>query len=207
MATPQNTNNTKVGAGNDTAKKTYTTQKYGNDHGHLSFGHIHKDGSVRSDVLLQASDGRHHLSMDKDGERKGFTTIVAPRNFQVDCGEDNEETQDSMMLHAVKGNIDIIATNGKIRLQANDIEIIAVGEGGSKGNIQINATETVKIDAKKILITASSLYKLASTGKAEIVANSNMKIYSAMIQGVTDAVANRDSKVGGKDFQSRQLES
>jgi len=205
MATPQNTSNTKVGDGNSTAKQTYTTVQYGNDHGHLSFGHIHKDGAVRSDVLLQASDGRHHMSMDKDGPRKGFTTIVAPRNFQVDCGEDNEEAQDSMFLHAVNGNIDIVATNGKIRLQATDIEIIAVGDGGSKGNIQINATEAVKIDAKKILITASSIYKLASTGKAEIVANSNMKIYSAMIQGVTDAVTNKDSKLGGKNYQTKQL--
>lgn len=205
MATPQNTGNTKVGGGNETAKQTYTTIRYGNDHGHLSFGHIHKDGSVRSDVLLQASDGRHHMSMDKDGPRKGFTTIVAPRNFQVDCGEDNEEAQDSMMLHAVNGNIDIVATNGKIRLQATDIEIIAVGDGGSKGNIQINATESVKVDCKKFLLTASSIYKLASTGKAEIVANSNMKIYSSMIQGVTDAVTNKDSKLGGKIYQAKQL--
>lgn len=205
MATPQNTGNTKVGDGNSTAKQTYTTIRYGNDHGHLSFGHIHKDGSVRSDVLLQASDGRHHMSMDKDGQRKGFTTIVAPRNFQVDCGEDNEEAQDSMFLHAVNGNIDIVATNGKIRLQATDIEIIAVGDGGSKGNIQINATEAVKVDCKKFLLTASSIYKLASTGKAEIVANSNMKIYSAMIQGVTDAVTNKDSKLGGKIYQTKQL--
>jgi len=205
MATPSNTGNTKVGDGNSTAKQTYTTIRYGNDHGHLSLGHLHKDGAVRSDVMLQASDGRHHLSMDKDGPRKGFTTIVAPKNFQVDCGEDNEESQDSMMLHAVNGNIDIIATNGKIRLQATDIEIIAVGDGGSKGNIQISATESIKVECKKFLLSATSLYRLSSVGKAEIVANSNMKIYSSMIQGITDAVANRDSKVGGKIFQTQQL--
>jgi hypothetical protein len=31
-----------------------------------------------------------------------------------------------------------------------------------------------------------------------------MTIYSSCIRGVTDAVANRDSKIGGKDFQTKQ---
>jgi hypothetical protein len=30
-----------------------------------------------------------------------------------------------------------------------------------------------------------------------------MKIYSSMIRGVTDAVANKDSKVGGRDVQKK----
>ena len=45
------------------------------------------------------------------------------------------------------------------------------------------------------------MYKLATPGKAEIVANSCMTIYSSIIRGVSDGVANRDSKVGGQDFQ------
>jgi hypothetical protein len=44
------------------------------------------------------------------------------------------------------------------------------------------------------------MYKLATAGTAEICANSAMTIYSSCIRGVTDAVANRDSKVGGKAF-------
>jgi hypothetical protein len=48
------------------------------------------------------------------------------------------------------------------------------------------------------------MYKLATAGKAEIVANSAMTIYSSVIRGVSDAVANKDSKVGGQDFQRKQ---
>jgi hypothetical protein len=49
-----------------------------------------------------------------------------------------------------------------------------------------------------------AMYKLATPGIAEICANSAMTIYSAVIRGVSDGVANRDSKVGGQDFQRKQ---
>jgi hypothetical protein len=203
MATSQNRNNTKTGD-NSSAKQTYTGIRYGNDHGSISFGHVHKQGDVVSDVLLQASDGRHHISLDKDGQRKGTTTVVSPKNFQVKCGYDNSEAQDSMFFNAVNGNIALIATNGKLRIQATDIEIVAVGEGGSKGNVRIKATESIELDGKKVIINAKSLYKLATPGTAEIVSNTVMKIYAPIIQGVTDAVATRDSKVGGQDIQIKQ---
>jgi uncharacterized protein (DUF2345 family) len=220
--TPQNRINTRVGATsgsaqaggdssfggslpeNNTSKKNYTAIRYGNDHGSVSFGHIHKDGAVTSDVLLQASDGRHGITMDKDGPRKGWTTVTAPGNISIKAGLDNTEAQDTIFINSENGNIDIIASNGKIRLQGTDIELIAVGEGGSKGNVRIKANENIELDAdNKILINAKTMYKLASAGKAEIVANSCMTIYSSVIRGVTDAVANTDSKVGGRDSQRK----
>jgi hypothetical protein len=79
---------------------------------------------------------------------------------------------------------------------------LQVGEGGSKGNIRLKASENIELDAdNKVLINAKAMYKLATAGTAEICANSAMTIYSSCIRGVTDAVANRDSKCGGKDFQ------
>ena len=108
------------------------------------------------------------------------------------------------MIFAKNGNIDIIARNGKIRMQATDIEMVAVGEGGSKGNITMNASENIKMDAKKILANAKTFLKLASPGNVEMAANSGMKIYASMIREITDAVAVKDSKVGGKDFQTKE---
>jgi hypothetical protein len=216
MATPQNRINTRVGATsgsansdgtlpeNNTSKKNYTAIRYGNDHGSISFGHIHKDASVTSDVLLQGSDGRHGLTMDKDGPRKGWTTITAPGNLSIKAGMDNVEAQDTIFINSENGNIDIIATNGKIRLQGTDIELIAVGEGGSKGNVRIQASETIKLDANKVIVDARAMYKLATPGKAEIVANSCMTIYSSMIRGITDGCKNIDSKCGGKRFLEEQ---
>ena len=133
---------------NDTAKQNYTGMRYGNDHGSISFGHIHQTADVTAAVKLETPDGRHTFFLDEDCQRKGWTTSLSPGNFQVECGSDNVEADDTCMINAKNGNIDIIATNGKIRLQATDIEIIAVGEGGSKGNIRLTATVNIACKSK-----------------------------------------------------------
>ena len=201
MATPQNRPEQKTRI-TPTAEQNYTAIRQGNDHGSISFGHVSADGAVTSDVLLQASDGRHSVVLDKNGVRKGSTQITAPGRISIQSGEDKEEAEDTLFINAVNGNINIIASNGKIRLQGTDIELIAVGEGGTKGNIRLKANENIELDAdSKVLINAKLMYKLASAGKAEIVANSCMTIYSSIIRGVSDGCSVIDSKIGGQDFQ------
>jgi len=156
--------------------------------------------------MLETPDGEHQLSLDLDGERTGWTCSTSPGNFQVECGSDNQEAQDSLLLNAKNGNIVIMATNGKIRLQGTDIELVAVGEGGAKGNIKMNATESIITESKKLLMTAKSFYRIASPQTGEVVANGVLKLYGSIIRGVTDAVAVKDSKVAGQRFQKQMNE-
>ena len=188
------------------AKQNYTAIKYGNNQGTIAFGQIHKQGDVTSSVMLETPDGEHQLSLDLDGQRTGWTCSTSPGNFQVECGSANEEAQDSAVINAKNGNIILLATNGKIRMQATDIELIAVGEGGAKGNIKMNATETITTESKKFLVTAKSFYRIASPQTGEIVANGVLKLYSSIIRGVSDAVAVKDSKVAGQRFQKQMNE-
>ena len=202
MATSQNRNKTRV---TPTAKQNYTGTRFGNDHGSISFGHIASDAAVTSDVQIQASDGRHSIILDKDGPRKGCTQITAPGRISIQSGEDRKEAEDTLFINALNGNIDIIASNGKIRLQGTDIELIAVGEGGSKGNIRMKASENIELDAdNKVLINAGAMYKLATAGEAQICANSAMTIYSDCIRGVTAGCSVKDSKNAGKKFYEEQ---
>ena len=183
-----------------TAKKNYSSVKYGTDKGTLKFGSIHKKGDVTSGVMLDTPDGRHQFSLDIDGQRKGWTTSTSPGNFSLVAGEDNIEPQDTIFINAVNGNIDIVATNGKIRLQATDIELIAVGEGGSKGHIKCTATETFSVyETKKIILDSKSLTKITSTGSINIAANTMMKIYGSLIKAVTDACSVKNSKTNGQN--------
>jgi len=188
------------------AKQNYTALRYGNNQGSIAFGQIHKQGDVTSSVMIETPDGEHQLSLDLDGERTGWTCSTSPGNFQVECGSANQEAEDSLVLNAKNGNIIIMATNGKIRLQGTDIELVAVGEGGAKGNIKMNATESIVTDSKKLLMTAKSFYRIASPQTGEVVANGVLKLYSSIIRGVTDAVAVKDSKVAGQRFQKQMNE-
>ena len=191
---------------NDTAKQNYTAIRYGNDHGAISFGHIHKPGDVTAGVKLQTSDGEHVFMMDKDGQRKGWTTSLSPGNFQVQCGEKKEEAEDSMILNALNGNILICATNGKIRLQATDIELIAVGEGSSKGNIRLDATENISTNSKSFKINSVNTLSFNSPSNMEIAANGVLTLYGSVIRGVTDACAVKDSK-NRNNFKQKKFNS
>ena len=176
------------------ADANFTAIRYGNDHGSVHFGHIHEDGSVTSSVLLQGHDGRHSFCMDKTGRRKGWTQSVSPGNFTVSCGEDNEEAQDTLMLHAKNGNICIVAENGKVRIEGKDIEFNATGEDSSKGNIRLHASENITLDANKVLINAKNKLSMVTSGDAELAANAQLQIYGSIIRGVTDACSVKDSK-------------
>ena len=182
-----------------TSKQNYSAVKYGTDKGSIKFGHIHKKADVTAGVMLDTPDGRHSLFLDVDGQRKGWTSSISPGNFQVLAGEDNTEPQDTIAINAFNGNICITASNGKIRLQGTDIELIAVGEGGSKGHIKCTATETFTIhETKKIIFDSKVLTKITSTGIMDIAANTCLTIYGSLIKGVTDACSVKNSKTNGQ---------
>ncbi|NBU48377.1 MAG: hypothetical protein EBS34_13255, partial [Flavobacteriales bacterium] len=82
---------------------------------------------------------------------------------------------------------------------------VATGPPADRGNILIKANEGVKVDCKNLNMSATNSWKILTTGMGEIVANTTMKMYSSMIRGVTDAVKNKDSKVGGKKFLEKNL--
>ena len=202
---PQETSKTPAGK-NENAKINYTATGYGNEHGGMYFGKIDRFGQVTAGVQLQAKDGRHQFTLDNDGVRRGCTTSTSPGKFSVRTGTDTSgkiitPAEDTCSIIADNGNITIIASNGKIRLQANDIEMIAVGEDGSKGNIRMDATETIQQNCKKFLVSASFMYRISGVGYGEVSAVGPMTIYGACIRGFTAATFYKDSKVGGQLIQ------
>ena len=196
-------NNQKLNRGDDEgqAKQNYSAVRYGTDKGSINFGVIDKKAVVTSGVKLDTPDGRHQLNLEIDGERKGWTSSTSPGHFQVECGSDKEEADDTLVLNALNGNICITAHNGKIRLQGTDIELVAIGEGGAKGHIKCTATENFAVQSKKVILDSKILTKITSTGIMSISANSCLKMYGSIIRGVTDACSKKDSKTGGQRFQ------
>ena len=193
-----------------TAKKNYTEIGLGNDLGHIKFGHINQKGDVTMGVSVGvgregSDDARHQLSLEIDGKRKGFTTLTTPTQFRVECGRNCKEEENALNITAQNGDISIAALNGKIRLSATCIELNATGEGTSKGLIKLDATETVKVNTKKLLVNTSTIYKIVSTGTGEIVANTALKMYASIVKGVTDAVKVKDSKNQHQKYQRENM--
>ena len=191
--------------GQRTSKANYTAINYGNDHGQLSFGKIHKDGGTTSGVMLQAKEGRHQFSMDNDGQRPGWTSLTSPGAVQVKCGMDLEEEQVGICFNAENGDIDIIATNGKIRMQANDIELVSIGGGTDSGHIKMTASESITMDAKKINASAKNLLRLSSPAICELIANGRLKFISSVITTATDGCKLKDSKYNHQYHHNKEF--
>ena len=190
----------------DTAKKNYDAIEYGNRHGAISFGKINQKANTTNAVLLETPDAKHCMYMIEDGDEKGNSTFLTPAKFGIQCGEwpeidDREEKSKKISFAVVSNNGDIVlkAENGKIILDADSIEFHATGEGETKGDIDIRASNNIKLESPN-LICGHGHTKMVTTGKIEVCANSCLNIYSSIIRGVTDAVAVKDSKVGGKQI-------
>ena len=104
------------------------------------------------------------------------------------------------MINAKHGNINIVATDGKIRLQGTDIELVAVGSGDDKGNIKMEATESIITNSKKLMLSAKAYYRIATPGIGEVVANAVLQMYGSVFRGVSDGCVFKNSKVGGQAY-------
>ena len=196
-AISSNTVNNRIGDG---AKENYTEHVIQTDKGAIRLGHVHKLADVTAGVMLNTPVGDHQLCLDIDGPREGWTTSCSPGNFTVEAGSANKEAQDTIMINAKHGNINIVATDGKIRLQGTDIELVAVGAGDNKGNIKLEATESIITNSKKLMMSAKAYYRIATPGIGEVVANAVLQMYGSIFRGVSDGCVFKNSKVGGQAY-------
>ena len=197
-----------------TAEKNYTSQTIGkNEKGSVWIGAISKDGATTSAVSMRnEQDGEHQLTLDIGPDQlRSSTTSTSPGRLSMYCGRypwitgpdadkvrKEKEALDSCLIHAHNGNIVIRAENGKIRMEATDIEMCTTGAGSTKGNININASENIIIKCKKLQTTSSVLTKMCSAGDFEQAANGVLSTYASLISSITDAVFGKPSKFGGQ---------
>ena len=207
----------KQGPPTATAEKNYTSLCIGsNEKGGVFLGGISKDGAVTNAVKLEnKQDGEHQFCLEIDNNRRSSTTSTSPGRLSLTCGrypwiDDREEKEalDSCLIHAHHGNIIIKASNGKIRMEATDIEMVTTGEGETKGNVKITSSENIILNCKKLQTNSSVYTKLCSAGDFETAANGVMSIYGSLFNAITDAVFGKPSKFGGqKERQKNNLPS
>ena len=179
-------------------KCNYWAQEIGTQNGVIKFGALSPTGDVTASVQIVGVDGRHFISMDEDGKRKGWTTMNAPGAFQINAGEDllvinpdaegrkNKVEQNCIFMNAENGDVTIRARNGKIRLEGLDIELVASGNS-PEGVCWVRANETIKLDSKNVTIDGKQSFKLLSTGLLTIGGLLGTTILSPLVTGVTAA--------------------
>ena len=169
------------------AKKNFWNQVWSAMNGAITFGKISPKGDVTSSVHIQALDGRHFMCFDEDGPRTGYTLLSSPGSTFIHSGEDLKKEQEAIMILSKNGDIHLKATNGKIKLEALDIELVANGNS-PHGVIWANAYETLKLDSKNVTIDGKQSCKVMTSGLLTMRGSLGTQMLSPLIEGISRAL-------------------
>jgi hypothetical protein len=165
----------------------YETKDIHTKDGNLRFGHIHKD-QVISSAMMQGQGGLEYITIDQTEPRKGWITSRCRGRYQIKCGDDIPKEQPSFWLDGASGDI-VISTRGRIRMEAENIDIIAYGSDPSNGYVNILGKEGVNIEGKSININGNEKMSIFTDGNMQMTAMNILKMYTGDMQNLT-ATAN-----------------
>lgn len=170
-----------------TKSKNYETKRTGTKDGQLVFGQIHQD-QVKSSVMIQGQESLEYISLDQTAPRKRWITSRCRGRYQVKCGDDIPKDQIGMWFNADRSDI-LIQTKGRLRLEAENIDLIARGPDPSKGIINIISNESVNVETKKFTVNANESISIFTDGTMQQTAINIMRIYGGSIQKITSMSA------------------
>ena len=162
-------------------KTNYWTKKISAQDACIIFGGIAPEKDVRSSFQVKALDGRHFLSLDQDGQRKGWTTLVSPGTTQIKSGLDLKAGQNAIFVEAENGDIIVKATDGNIRFEGDKIEFVARQE------FNVEAHNKIDINSQNINIDARARMRVRANQFLSVDAPCGIEILSGIIKGVSCA--------------------
>ncbi len=85
-----------------------------------------------------------YIGLQMGGELDGSVIVSAPRTFSVKCGESpvgstEEDNGVASIISAENGDIVLHAPNGRIRIIAQDIDLVSKGDGTKTGYVNVSA--------------------------------------------------------------------
>ena len=184
-------------------KENFHPYYIGTEHGRLSFGHVRDSNEISACMLQSGPDGgRHYIVMEETGSAeegtKGSTKSFCPGTFTVKSGKDivnypegKDEPRNipAIWYEAENGDIIIKAPRGRIKLEAESIELTAKGFDGRTGNILLDADDKIALNAQIVDVKSRVSTKIFSESTVDFIGKGIMNIYG----GLTD-FADRTTK-------------
>jgi len=177
----------------------------GNDFGHIKFGHINMNHTYAGVLVRNGNPNQpseHYMMFMSSGKMSGGTINRCPGPYQIHCGEIPVDST-SFVLNAKEGDIIIRAPNGRIRMEARNIDLKASGPNNKSGHINIESNEKISIRSKNIEINGDAVAKFLSSGTCEVVGNSALNFFGGLIDCADSATTLLPSK-GTSKFERQQ---
>ena len=192
-------------------KENFHPYYIGTEHGQLSFGHVRDSNEIAACMLQSGPDGgRHYIVMEETGSAeegtKGSTKSICPGTFTVKSGKDivnypegKDEPRNipAIWYEAENGDIIIKAPRGRIKLEAESIELTAKGFDGRTGNILMDADDKIALNAQIIDVKSRVSTKIFSESTVDMIGKGIMNVYGGLVDFADRTTKGKPSKTCG----------
>lgn len=175
-------------------KRNYHTIRDGNKDYEIRGGHISDDEVLAACTIRSGHDELHYIQMDADSKRPGWTIMRAPGVTEIKSGDDVKNDTNCITIEALHGDIFIKAHNGRIRMEAENIQAIAKGTDNKNGVISFESTEKFEVRSKNIEMNGSAVARFFCSGLMQIVADNTMEMFGGLADCATGATKIKKSK-------------
>lgn len=173
-------------------RRVHTFAQKGTNEGKVQFGTVLPNGSKMAIMVRNMFNDPefkkdHYIGLQMEGKLKGSTIQRSPAVHQIICGE-KPAGDLAGFWYAENGNIVIGAPEGKVIIFAEDIEILASGDGATTGNVVIESNASTSVKSTDITLEAADT--LALEGEKRIKIDSTGRIF---LEGMIKAIEGVDA--------------
>ena len=116
-----------------------------------------------------------YIGLQMGGNLDGAVVVSAPSVYNVRCGEKPVDGV-SAITYAENGDIILYAPRGRVRIMAQDIDLIANGNGSTTGFVNINSNSTIDMASGEVRVVAADAIGMAAERNVNINSGQRVKV-------------------------------
>ena len=173
------------------AAKCLDYNHIGNTFGEVAFESVDSQNNKQAVMIRRIFPNpgfrrSQYIGLQCSGTLNGSINVSAPACYNVRCGE---KPVDGIagVTYAENGDLILFAPRGRIRIVAQDIDLIAEGNGDTTGFINIHSNAAIDMDTAEVRMQADDSVGIAAERKVDINSMQKIGLNAANIKIVESA--------------------